>query len=92
VDFLIGEYLKQRSENADLRRRETEIKARRLKLREESLRFKRDRFDAWRRLMEEKGKQRETRIDLHIQLQREKLELRKEQLLLKVSRAMVYPH
>lgn len=88
VDFLIGEYLRQRNENLRLRRTQAELRTRRLKLREESLRFRRDRFDAWRSLMEEKGKQREHRIDLHMQLQREKLELRKEQLLLKEKRLM----
>ncbi len=88
VDFLIGEYLKKRSENVELRKREAEFRIRRLRLREESLQFKRDRFDAWKRLMEEKGKQKELQTALHIQLQRERLESRKKELLLKKKRLM----
>jgi len=42
-------------------------------LREESLKFKKDRFEAWRKLMEEKGRQRESQTKLKIQFQREQL-------------------
>jgi hypothetical protein len=52
-------------------------------LREELLRFKRDRFEAWKKLMEDKGKQKENQSKLEVQLQREKLEFRKEQFYLK---------
>jgi hypothetical protein len=44
VDFLIGEYSKQKEENLELKRKETELKAERLRLRREWLKFKRDRF------------------------------------------------
>jgi hypothetical protein len=78
VDFLIGEYLRQKDENLKLKRKEIELKAERLRLREESLAFKRDRFESWKNLMEEKGKQKEDLLRLRVQLQREKLESRKE--------------
>jgi hypothetical protein len=45
VDFLIGEYFKQKNENLELKRRDIELKAERLRLRQESLKFKKDRFD-----------------------------------------------
>jgi hypothetical protein len=83
VDFLIGEYFKQKNENLELKRRNVELKAERLRLRREGLNFKKDRFDSWKKLMEEKGKQKENQFMLQIQLQREKLEFKKEQLRLK---------
>ncbi len=46
IDFLMGEYFRQKSENFELRKKEIELKAERLRLREESLRFKRDRFES----------------------------------------------
>jgi hypothetical protein len=52
-------------------------------LREESLKFKRDRYESWKKLMEEKGRQKENRFKVRVQLQREKLEFRKEQLYVK---------
>jgi hypothetical protein len=83
VDFLIGEYLKQKNENRELRRRDIELKAERLKLRRESLTFRKHRFESWKRLLEEKGKQKENRFKLVVQLQREKLEFKKEQAYLR---------
>jgi len=83
VDFLIGECVKQKNENRELRRRDIDLKTERLKLRHECLTFKRDRFESWKKLMEEKGEQKENRFRLQVQLQREKLEFRKEQLSLK---------
>jgi hypothetical protein len=77
VDFLIGEYLKQKNENLELKRKDIELKAERLRLRREWLEFKRDRFESWKKLMEEKGKQKENQFKLKVQLQREKLEIRK---------------
>jgi len=49
----------------------------------ESLKFKRDRFESWKRLMEEKGKQKEAQFRVKVQLQRERLEFRKQQFHLK---------
>jgi hypothetical protein len=83
VDFLIGEYSKQKVENIKLRRRDIQIKAKRLRLREESLKFKKARFESWRKLMEERGKQKETQNRLKIELQREQLEFQREELLRK---------
>ena len=83
VDFLIEECVKQKNENRELRRRDIDLKAERLKLRHECLTFKRDRFESWKKLMEEKGKQKENQFKLQVQLQREKLEFKKEQLSLK---------
>jgi hypothetical protein len=83
VDFLIGEYLRQKEENLGLKGKEMEIKAERLKLRKETLAFKRDRFESWKNLMEEKGKQKEELLRLKVQLQREKLEFRKQRFLAK---------
>ena len=79
VDFLIGEYQKQKNENLELKRKEIELKSERLKLRREWLTFKKDRFESWKKLMEEKGRQKEIQFKLKVQLQREKLEFRKEQ-------------
>ena len=82
VDFLIGEYFKQKNENLELRRRDIELKAERLRLRQESLNFRKDRFASWKKLMEEKGRQKENRLRLEVQLRREKLEFKKEQFYL----------
>ena len=83
VDFLIGEYFSQKKENYELKRKEIELKTQRLRLREESLKFKRERFESWENLMEERGRQKENRFKVRVQLQREKLEFRKKQLRLK---------
>jgi len=83
VDFLIGEYFSQKAENRELKRKETEIKTEKLRLRQEWLIFKRDRYESWKKLMEEKGRQKENRFKVRIQLQRERLELRRKQLSLK---------
>ena len=83
VDFLMGEYFNQKNENARLKKKEIELKTERLRLREEWLKFKRDRYESWKKLMEEKGRQKENRFKVRIQLQREKLEFRKKQLSLK---------
>jgi len=86
VDFLIGEYFKQKNENRELKRKEIELKAERLRLRREGLEFKRDRFESWKKLMEEKGKQKESQFKLEVQLQTEKLKFKKEQFYLKEKR------
>jgi hypothetical protein len=83
VDFLIGEYSKQKAENVKLRRRDIQIKAKRLRLREELLKFKKARFESWRKLMEEKGRQKETQNRLKIELLRDKLEFQRKELLRK---------
>ncbi len=83
VDFLIGEYINKKNENLELRRKDIELKAERLRLRGEWLKFKRDRFESWKKLMEDKGKQKENQFKLEIQLQREKLEFKKGQCSLK---------
>ena len=83
VDFLMGEYYSQRNENLQLKSKETELKTERLRLREEWLKFKRDRYESWKKLMEEKGRQKENRFKVRVQLQREKLEFRKKRLYLK---------
>jgi len=83
VDFLMGEYFSQKNENARLKEKEIELKTEKLRLREEWLKFKRDRFESWKKLMEEKGRQKENRFKIRVQLQREKLEFRKKQLSLK---------
>ena len=83
VDFLMEEYFSQRNENARLRRKEIELKTERLRLREEWLKFKRDRYESWKKLMEENGRQKENRFKVRAQLQRERIELRKKQLSLK---------
>jgi len=77
VHFLIAEYISQKEENITLKNKEMDFRVERLRLREEALRFKRDRFEAWKRLMEDKGKEKENRLKLKIQLQREKFEFRK---------------
>ncbi|MFB3886465.1 MAG: hypothetical protein ACE144_14665 [Thermodesulfobacteriota bacterium] len=83
VDFLIAECIKQENENSKLKRRDIELKAERLRLRRECLTFKKDRFESWKKLMEEKGKQKEDRFKIEVQLQREKLQFEKEQAYLK---------
>ena len=80
VDFLIREYLKQKQENLELRKTRIELTAERIRLRKESLDFKRCRYESWKRLMEDKGRQKEELLRLHMQLQREKLEFREKSL------------
>jgi hypothetical protein len=77
VNFLIGEYISQKEENVALKRKAMDLRAGRLRLREEALKFQRDRFESWSRLMEDKGREKENRLKLKIQLQREKSEFRK---------------
>jgi len=86
VDFLIGEYFKQKNENLELKRRDMQLKAERLRLRREWFNFRKDRFESWKKLMEEKGRQKENQFKLEFQLQREKLEFKKEQFYLKEKR------
>jgi hypothetical protein len=86
VNFLIGEYLKQKNENVELKRRDVELKAERLRLRREWLEFNKDRFESWKKLMEEKGKQKENQFKIEVQLQREKLEFKKNQFYLKENK------
>ena len=83
VDFLIGEYFNQKNENLELKRKDIELKAERIRLRGEWLNFKKDRFESWKKLMEDKTKQKENQFKLTVQLQREKLEFKKEQFYLK---------
>ncbi len=52
-------------------------------MREEWLKFKKDRYESWKKLIEEKGRQKENRFKVRVRLQRERLELRKKQLSLK---------
>ena len=87
VDFLIGEYLKQKNENLELKKKEICLKAERLRLRGEWLNFKKDRFESWRHLMEEKGKAKESLLRLNVEIRREELEFRKEQLLARKTKA-----
>ena len=86
VDFLIEEYRNQKNENFQLKRRDIELKAERLRIRRESLNSKKDRFESWKKLMEDKGKQKEIQFNLRVQLQREKLEFKREQFYLKEKR------
>ena len=88
VDFLIGEYFKQRNESVELRKKDIELKAERLRLRREWLSFKKDRFESWNKLMEDKGKQKENQFRLEFQLRREKLELKKEQFYLREKKRL----
>ncbi len=87
VDFLIGEYLRQRNENLDLKRKEIDLRAERVRLRGESLKFKKDRFESWRQLIEEKGKEKERLVRLKVQLRREQLEFRKNQFVVRKTKA-----
>lgn len=80
VDFMIGEYLKQKKENLELKKKQVELKAERIRVRKEWLKFRKDRYESWKQLMEDKGRQKEELLRLHVQLQRDKLEFRKEQL------------
>ena len=86
VNFLIEECIKQKNENVDLKRRAVELKAERVRLRQEWLSFKKDRFESWKKLMEDKTKQKESQFMLGVQLQREKLEFKKEQFYLKEAK------
>jgi hypothetical protein len=86
VDFLIGEYFNQKNENLELKRRDIELKAERIRLRGKCLKFKKDRFESWKKLMEDKGRQKENQFKLAVQLQREKLEFKKEQFYLRVRK------
>jgi hypothetical protein len=83
VHFLIWEYIHKKNENLELRKKDIELKTERLRLRGEWLRFKRDRFESWKKLMEDKGRQKENQFNLEVQLQKEKLEFKKEQFYLK---------
>jgi hypothetical protein len=87
VDFLIGEYLRQRNENIELKRKGVDLKAERLRLRGEWLKFKKDRFESWRQLMEEKGEEKERLLRLKVQLRRQELEFRNEQILVRKTKA-----
>ncbi len=82
VDFIIGEYMKQKNENIELKRRDSELKAERLRLGRDRLNFKKNRFESWKKLMEDKTRQKEDQFSLQVQLQREKLEFKKEQFIL----------
>ena len=86
VEFLIGECARQKNEIRELKRKGVELKERRLRLREEWLGFKKERFEAWKQLMEQKGREKEYRLTLKLQLQRESLAFRREQLLLETHR------
>jgi len=88
VDFLIGEYFKQKNENVELKRRDVELKAERVRLRREGLNFRKERFESWKKLMEDKGKQKENQFKLEVQLRREKLEFKKEQFHLSEKKRM----
>jgi len=76
-------YLNQKGRNLELKRRDVELKTERLRLRGEWLNFKRDRFESWKKLMGDKRKQKENQFKLAVQLQREKLEFKKEQFYLR---------
>jgi len=56
-------YLNQKGRNLELKRRDVELKAERLRLRGEFLNFKRNRFESWMKLMEDKRKQKEKQRD-----------------------------
>jgi uncharacterized protein YlaI len=86
VEFLIDECVRQKNEIRDLKKKGVELKERRLRLREEWIEFKRERFEAWKQLMEAKGKEKEYRLTLKLQLQRERLAFRREQMLVKAGR------
>ena len=55
-------YLNQKDRNIELKRRNIELKAERLRLREEWLKFNRNRFESWKRLMEDKRKRKENQL------------------------------
>jgi hypothetical protein len=83
VDFLIGEYLNQKKEILELKNRHVELKVERVNLSAEWLKFKKERYESWKQLMERKGRQKEQLLTLNLQLQRERLEFMKEQLQIK---------
>jgi len=87
VDFLIGEYMKQKNENLELKKKEIYLKSERLRLRGEWLKFKKDRFESWRHLMEEKGKEKEALLRLKVEIRKAELEFKKEQLLVRKTKA-----
>jgi hypothetical protein len=62
-------YLNQKGRNLELKRRDVELKAERLRLRGEWLNFKRDRFECWKKLMEDKRKEKVNQSNKHVQLQ-----------------------
>lgn len=82
IDFLIAEYISQKEENVALKRKAMDLKAERFRLRLEALKFQKDRFESWKKLMEDKGREKENRLRLKIQLRREVLEFKKEQFAL----------
>jgi len=55
-------YINQKGRNLELKRRNVELKAERLRLRQEWLNFKRDRFESWKKLMEDKRKRKENQL------------------------------
>ncbi len=79
VDFIIGEYLRQKNESIELKKRNFELKVEKLRLGRDWLNFKKTRFESWKKVMEDKTEQRENQFRLQLQLQREKLKLKKEQ-------------
>ena len=87
VDFLVREYWILRKEKTELKREELRLKVERLRVREETLKFKKDRHESWKKLMEEKGAQKDYQIFLKVELEREKLVFRKKQAMLKRKRA-----
>jgi hypothetical protein len=88
VDFLIAQYLSQKEEIIAFKKQKMEQKAQRIRVREEELKFKRERFESWKKLMENKGKEKESRLRLKIQIQRERFEFRKEQFSLRGNRGI----
>ena len=52
-------YINQKGRNLELKRINVEIKAERLRLRQEWLNFKGDRFESWKKLMEDNRKRKE---------------------------------
>jgi hypothetical protein len=62
-------YLNQKGRNLELKRRDVELKAERLRLRGEWLNLKRDRFESWKKLMEDKRKQKVNQSNKHVQIQ-----------------------
>lgn len=86
VDFLISQYMSQKEEIIAFKKQKMEQKAQRIKIREEELQFKKERFESWKKLMEDKGREKESRLRLKIQIQRERLEFKKEQSTLRGKR------
>ncbi len=83
VDFIIGEYMRQKNENIELKRRDFELKTERLRLGRDRLNFKKIRFESWKKVMEDKTKQKESHFRLQFQLEREKLEFEKNRFYFK---------